>query len=186
MQPNNLSTIDIISGIFCKSTKRVLELSTQKTIKFSTTIQRISKVSLRPEIGSFVQFTGDYNGLAVMNFTSGAAMELYRSYMIAMGLPESDLAKEYTSSEVPDSIGEMTNQIMGQSLSMIEEKYDLTAYCGQPKALALNSAITLTIDSDYTENRRISFNIESHRFYLELSMEPIEFISIRREKQPAS
>ena len=81
--------------------------------------------------------------------------------------------------EVPDSISEFTNQIVGKTMNLIEKKYDLNAMSGQPKALALNSAITLIIDSDYRDNRRVVFSVGGHKFYLELAMEATEFISIK-------
>ena len=77
-------------------------------------------MSLRPEIGCFVQFNGDYSGLVVVNFSAGAAMDLYRSYMLVMGMPESELAKDATSAEVVDTMGEMTNQFMGKAMQMVE------------------------------------------------------------------
>ncbi|HHD64642.1 MAG TPA: DUF3334 family protein, partial [Desulfobulbaceae bacterium] len=49
-------------------------------MKFSTTFQSIPRVKLKPEVGCFVQFSGDSNGLVVMNFTGPAAMDLYTSY----------------------------------------------------------------------------------------------------------
>ena len=175
----NKATIDIVSEIFSEATKKTLEKGAQKAIKYSNTIQSIPKVCLKPEVGCFVQFTGDYNGLLVMNFSGDAALDLYKSYMTAMGLPEGELAKEYTSAEVVDTIGEMTNQIMGRAVRMVENKFDLTAYFGQPKALALNSAITLTPDLDYQDNRRIVFNMETNHFYMELALERTDFIKMK-------
>ena len=172
------ATIDIIAEIFCQAVKKTLDKSTKKSIKYSNTIQVIPKVSLRPEIGCFVQFTGDYNGLVVVNFSSGAAMGLYRSYMLAMGMSEGDLAKDSTSAEVVDTMGEMTNQFMGKAMQMVEGKFDLTSYIGQPKALSLNTAITLTPDLDFQDNRRLVFSLETHRFYMEMALERTEFVSL--------
>ncbi len=169
-------TIDIISKIFCVATKKVIETATKTNIVCIPTIQKIPKVSIRPSIGCFVQFSGDYNGLTVMNFSDRAAMTIYKNYMLNMGISEKELVSSYTSSDVPDSIGELTNQVMGQGLSMVEDKFMLSSFCGQPKALALNSAITLTIDSSYINNRRMAFVIDGNKFYLELSMESTEFI----------
>ncbi|MEA1933098.1 MAG: chemotaxis protein CheX [Thermodesulfobacteriota bacterium] len=171
-------TIDFISGIFCQATKKTLEKSTKKLIKYSDTIQSIPKISLKPELGCFVQFSGDYNGLIVMNLSAKAAMDIYRNYMITMGLPEDDLAKNFTSSEVVDTMGEITNQVMGRAMRMIESKYDLCASFGQPKSLALNNAITLTPEQRYSDNRRMVFAIGTDRFTIELSMEKTEFISL--------
>ncbi|MFZ5766953.1 MAG: DUF3334 family protein [Thermodesulfobacteriota bacterium] len=170
-------TIDIVANIFAQAIKKTLEKSTKKTIKYSTTFQAIPQVSLKPEVGCFVMFSGDYNGLVIMNFSAEAAMDLYRSYMTSMGLPEAELAKEHTSNEVIDTMGEMTNQMMGRAMSMVESKFDLTSYCGQPKALSLNNAITLTPEMDYQSNRRISFAIGTSRFHMELAMEQTEFVA---------
>ena len=171
-----IGAIDALTAIALQAVKEVIETNTKIPIHASSTVQRVPKVSMKPEIGCFVPFTGDYNGLVVMNFSAGAAMLLYRSYMMAMGLPEEDLAKEYTNVEVPDSIGEMINQIMGKITKLTQDAFGLSAYCSQPKALALNSAIILTIDTDYRENRRLSFSINNERFYFEIAMETADFI----------
>ncbi|MDX9786111.1 MAG: DUF3334 family protein [Desulfobacterales bacterium] len=171
-----IEAIDAVIGLCCKAVKEVLEINTRKEISFSKTIQKVPKVSLRPQIGCFVPFNGDYNGLVVINFSGGAALNLYKSYMTSMGLPEEELANDYTSVDVPDSLGEMVNQIMGKLTKLIEDRYDLSTVCGQPKALALNSAIILTIDSDFKENRRIAFAVDKQRFYFELAMESTKFV----------
>ncbi|PLX49010.1 MAG: DUF3334 domain-containing protein [Desulfobulbaceae bacterium] len=170
-------TIDTIASMLALAAKKTLEKSTKKKIKYSTTLIAVPKVCLKPDLGSFVQFSGDYNGLVVMNFTTEAALDLYRNYMLSMGLPEDELAKEATSSEVVDTIGELTNQIMGRAMQMVEAKFDLTSYFGQPKALALNSAIALTPDLDYQDNRRIALSVANNRFHIELALEKVEFIS---------
>lgn len=172
-------TIDVIANLFSQAIKKTLEKSTKKPIKYSTTFQIIPKVSLQPEVGCFVLFSGDYNGLVVMNFTSEAAIDLYRSYMLTMGLAESDLAKESTSNDVIDTMGEMTNQMMGRSIQMVESKYDLTANCGQPKALALNNTITLSPDMNFQDNRRVSFAIGNNRFHMELALEQTQFVQVK-------
>ncbi|MBU1171084.1 MAG: DUF3334 family protein [Proteobacteria bacterium] len=172
----NYKTIDRISSYLCEAVVTVLTASTQKKINYSPTIQSIPKVTMRPDIGCFVAISGDYNGLLVVNFSGKAAMNIYKSYMISMGLPENELSSHFTSNEVTDSIGEVVNQIMGEFMRVIEERFNLITFCGQPKVLALNSTITLSIDSDYRDNRRISFSIGHDRFQLELAMEQTEFI----------
>ncbi|MFC1523224.1 DUF3334 family protein [Thermodesulfobacteriota bacterium] len=174
------TTIDIISEILCQATKKTLDKSTKKTIKYAKTLQIIPEVSLKPDIGCFVPFSGDYNGLVVMNFSGDAALDLYRSYMTAMGLPPEELAKDFTSVEVIDTIGEMTNQIMGKAMQMVESKFDLTSYFGQPKALSLNTAITLTPNLDFQDNRRMVFSLETFRFYAELALEKTEFVPMKK------
>ena len=173
----SIGAIDALTAIASQAVKKVFEANTKLPIKVSSTVQKVPKVSMRPGISCFVPFTGDYNGLVVMNFSAGAAMLLYKNYMISMGLPEDELAKEYTNVEVPDSIGEMINQIMGKITKLTEDSFDLSAYCSQPKALALNCAIILTIETDYREHRRLSFSIKNEKFYFEIAMETSEFIA---------
>ena len=168
--------IDEISKLFLQTTQKTLETSTNQTVSFSPTIQKIPKVSMKPDLTCFVQFDGDYVGLVVLNFSASAAYEIYKKYMIAMGIPEDELAASISSPEVADSIGEITNQIMGQLIKDVEDHFELNANFGQPKALTLNSAITLVIDAHYAENRRLSFKIGNYSFRIEIAMEPTEFI----------
>ena len=171
-------SINEISKIFLKTAQHTLETSTKLEVAYSSTIQKTPKISMKPDLTSFVQFNGDYNGLVVINFSADAAFEIYKSYMKAMGIPKDELAKTVASPEVSDAIGEITNQIMGQVIKDIEEKYNLNAVFGQPKALTLNSSITLVINSDYREHRRLSFKIGNYSFRIELAMEHTEFILI--------
>lgn len=188
---SRLLGIDLICQVFCLATKKTLEKSTNLAITYSKTLQRIPRVSLKPELGCFVQFLGDYSGLLVINFTAAAAVDLYRNYMLTMGMPESGLAREATSGEVVDTMGEITNQIMGRAMRMVEAKFDLNSYFGQPKALSLSNGISLVPEASNTnsmsdnsedcifDNRRIVFKLEdSSRFYLEIAMERIEFIML--------
>lgn len=180
MLKQSYKTIDKMSGILCEAVESVLTACTKKTINYSPTIQGIPKITMRPDIGCFVTIGGDYNGLIVMNFSGSSALTIYKNYMLTMGIPESELVSHFTSNEVTDSIGEVVNQIMGEFMRLVGEKYSLVSKCGQPKVLALNSAITLTIDSDYRDNRRISFYIDHDRFQLELALEQTEFITLPR------
>jgi CheY-specific phosphatase CheX len=173
-----LVSIDEVSKIFLRSAQNTLAVSSGQEVTFSTTIQKIPKIAMKPDLTSFVQFTGDYNGLVVMNFSADAAFEIYKSYMEAMGMPEEELAVSVAAPEVTDTIGELTNQVMGQWIKDVEEKYNLNAEFGQPKALTLSSSITLIIDSDYGENRRLSFKIGNYNFRVGIAMEHTEFILI--------
>jgi CheY-specific phosphatase CheX len=171
-------SIDEISKIFLKTARNTLEISTQQEITYSSTIQKTPKVSMKPDLTCFVQFNGDYNGLVVINFSADAAFKIYKSYMTAMGMPKDEIAKTVFSPDVSDTIGEITNQLMGQLIKNVEEKYALNAEFGQPKALTLSSSVTLVIDSDYGENRRLSFRIGNYSFRIEIAMEHTEFILI--------
>ncbi len=174
-------TLNAVSKIICDSTKEVLDSITGKNIMFSKTIQKIPVIHLRPDIGCFVLFNGDYSGLMIINFTAEAAMAVYKNQMVQMGIPEEELAIEYTADEVVDSIGEIINQIIGMARRMIEDQYDLAATNTQPKAIALTTSIILTIDAPEFEKdlcRKLSFKIDGHPFHIELSMERTEFVSI--------
>lgn len=188
MDDSNLA-IDKITKVFCLAAKKTIEKGTKREIKYSKTVQKVQKVSLRPELGCFVQFSGDYNGLIILNFSAEAALILYRNYMLTMGLAEEDLAKNATSTEVVETMAELTNQIMGRAMQMAEQKYDLTSKFGQPKAVYLNSAIILSLenssggvkmspDSQYSDCRRIAFKIDNSRFHMEIAMEKSEFIEM--------
>jgi CheY-specific phosphatase CheX len=188
------NTLNSIARIFCDATKEVLGTSTGKEVTFANTIQKIPLVHLRPEIGCFVLFNGDYSGIMIMNFSANAAMEIYRNQMLHMGLPEEELATEYTADDVVDNIGETINQIIGNVRRKIENIYGLAASNTQPKAIALTTSIILTIDAHDIEKelcRRLSFKIGGHSFHIELSMEKTEFVSLdgrdvnEKAKRPA-
>ncbi len=178
MEISKNQSIDSIAKIFLKTTQNTLKKSTGKNITYASTIQKITKVAMMPDLTCFVQFDGDYVGLVIFNFSDEAAFDIYRQYMINMGMPEDGLATSISDPEVADTIGEITNQIMGQLVKAVEEKYDLNACFGQPKALTLSSAITLVINDQYTENRRLSFKINNHTFRIEIAMENTQFIDI--------
>ena len=178
MGNTNTLSIDEISKIFLTTAQKTLEKSTGQEVTFSSTIQKIPKVSMKPDLTCFVQFDGDYIGLVILNFSAEAAFEVYKKYMLTMGMPEDELAATIADPEVADTIGEITNQLMGQLIKDVEENYTLNAVIGQPKALTLNSAITLVIDAYYAENRRLSLKIGNYSFRIEIAMEHTEFVNI--------
>ena len=176
-----LNTINHVAKIFCEAVKDVLEASTASKISFSPTIQNIPSISLKPDVGCFVQFAGDYSGLFIMNLSGEAALEIYRRSLTYMGFPESDLAEDYASDEVVNCIGELINQIIGKARSMVEQEYGLTAENNQPKAITISTAITLSIATmlDKPRCRRLSFKTQdNHPFYVEMNMEQTEFIRL--------
>lgn len=181
--------IEQVAQAFCLATKNTLEKAIGHEVNYVKTIQNVPRVCIRPDLGCFVQFFGDYNGLVALSFSAEAAVYLYRNYMLTMGMPEEELVDDVTSAEVVDTIGEVTNQIMGRAMRMVEAKYDLNANFGQPKALTLNNGISLVPEASSAnvstvgnegifDNRRIVFKFEESRFYMEIAMERIEFISI--------
>lgn len=185
MNPQETPTVDLIAAILSEAVTYVLELSTRKTITHAETLQTIPKLIMRPDISCFVQLSGDFSGLIVFNFNDRTAVKLYQSYMISMGIPEEDLVKDFTSNEVTDSIGEIFNQVVGEFTRLIEAEFGLSILWGQPKVLALTSAITLTIDADYHENRRIAFSIDNDRFQAEVALEQTQFSSLPPFNRPA-
>lgn len=88
MKKNKPITTEDILIKLCNSVKNVLSTAAQTPIDYSPMIQRISKTSLKPDIGCFVLFDGAFSGLVVINFTADAALEVYQSYLMQMGIPK--------------------------------------------------------------------------------------------------
>src|SRR5664279_809107 len=88
-------TEDILRSL-CNSVTKVLTIATQSQIHYSGMVQRITKTCLKPDIGCFVLFDGGFSGLVVTNFSAAAAMELYESYMLNMGMAGDELASSHT------------------------------------------------------------------------------------------
>lgn len=180
-------TVDVVAEIFGRATSEVMSTATGVQVYFAHTIQQIPNIHLKPDIGCFVQFGGDYSGLMIINFSRNAAMEYYRQSMLGMGLPEEELAIDYASDEVVDSIGEVVNQIVGKARQQIQEQYGLSAYNNQPKAISILDSVTLTIDSlnlHRNQCRRLSFMIANKdSFHIELFIEQTEFILLSEVEQ---
>ena len=181
MKPGSDATINEIAQIFAEACKEIINRSTNTKITTAPTIQKVPTVFLKPDIGCFVQFSGDYSGLFIMNFSGPVALELYHKSMIFMGMPEDELASEFTADDVVDSIGELINQIIAKARSIIMQRYGLSASNPQPKAICISSVITMAIAAPLNrpQCRRIAFrSADNHAFHIEFSMEETEFISI--------
>ncbi len=181
MKAQKFNALNEIARITCSAGKEVLESATGSNISHSSIVQRIPVIHLKPDIGCFVQFYGDYSGLFIMNFSAEAGLELYRLAMTYMGLPEEELATSHTSDDVVNYIGELVNQVTGKIRRAIEERFDLTANNNQPKAIAISSAIKLSIATQLNSPkcRRLSFKTAGLKsFYIEISMEETEFIQL--------
>lgn len=175
-----VTTEDILLKL-CHSVSGVLSAATGKPVKYSAMVQRIQKTCLRPDLGCFVLFDGSFSGLVIINFSSGAAVELYREYMTNMGMPENELATQHTSDEVGDVMGELMNQIVGNFTSKIGKELQTVINQNQPKMMAINKSVTMSIDTnrDLTQSRRVSFTTaENNPFFLELAMDKTEFIKM--------
>ncbi|MBF0288365.1 MAG: DUF3334 family protein [SAR324 cluster bacterium] len=176
------NTVDAVSQIFGQATKQIVGGASGVEVYFAPTIQKIAGIHLKPDIGCFVQFSGDYSGLVIINFSRDAAMDFYRQSMLFMGLPEDELAIDHTADDVVDCIGEMVNQLVGKARLLVQEQYGLSAYNSQPKAICLMESVSLSIDSLATQKnqcRRLSFRMSGKfPFHIEIFLEYTEFIVV--------
>ena len=99
-----VSTDDMLL-MLCRSVTSVLATACASDIRYSAMVQKITRTGLKPDIGCFVLFDGGFSGLVVINFTAEAALEIYRTYLSHMGIPESELATQHTSDEVGNVLG---------------------------------------------------------------------------------
>lgn len=165
----------------CNSVTRVLNVATTCQIQYSGMVQRIKKTYLKPDIGCFVLFDGGFSGLVIINFSAAAAMELYRSYLLNMGMSESDLASSHTSDEVSNVMGELMNQVVGDFTGKVRRELQTHITQNQPKMLVLNKQVQLSVDAnlDNPQARRVTFYTASNNiFYLELAVDSTEFIKL--------
>ncbi|UXI02629.1 DUF3334 family protein [Photobacterium sp. TY1-4] len=186
MKKTKTITTDDILLKLCQSIATVLSTATDSQVGYSAMVQKINKTSLKPDIGCFVLFDGGFTGLVVNNFSQQAALELYQNYMLKMGIPEDDLAIHHTSDEVADVLGELMNQVVGDFTSKIRRELRISIMQNQPKMLALNKQILLSVDTnlDRPQARRVSFTTEKGNiFYLELAMDKTEFIQLEDFEQ---
>ncbi|MBC7683093.1 MAG: DUF3334 family protein, partial [Ferruginibacter sp.] len=119
--PVIFGTEDLLLSL-CNSVTRVLNVATNSHIHYSGMVQRISKTCLKPDIGCFVLFDGGFSGLVIINFTAEAAMELYETYLLNMGMPKEELVASYTSDEVSNVMGELMNQVVGDFTGKVQRE----------------------------------------------------------------
>ena len=179
-KPVVYGTEDLLISL-CNSVTNVLVAATHSQVRYSPMVQRISKISLKPDIGCFVLFDGGFSGLVVLNFAAQTAMELYESYMLNMNMPKEDLAISHTSDEVGNVMGELMNQIIGDFTSKVRRELQTHITQNQPKMLVLNKQVNLSVDTnlDKPEARRVTFYTgRENIFYLELAIDRTEFIKL--------
>ncbi len=180
MSQAKVGTEDILRNL-CNSVTKVLSIATQGQIRYSGMVQRINRTCLKPDIGCFVLFDGGFSGLVVINFTGAAAMEIYETYMLTMGMSKDDLANSFTTDEVSNVMGELMNQIVGDFTGKISRELQTHITQNQPKMLVLNRQVMLNIDTrlDEPESRRVTFFTgQNNIFYLEMSIDKTEFIKL--------
>lgn len=179
--PTTAQGTDDLLVSLCNSVTRVLNVATTSQIQYSGMVQRIQKTYLKPDIGCFVLFDGGFSGLVIINFSAAAAMELYRSYMLNMGMSESDLATSHTSDDVSNVMGELMNQVVGDFTGKIRRELQTHITQNQPKMLVLSKQVQLSVDAnlDNPQARRVTFYTASNNiFYLELAVDNTEFIKL--------
>ena len=175
--------------ILCKSIKNVLKKASNREITFSPLVQKIKKTCLKPDIGCITIFEGGISGLLIMNFSAEASLEIYRSYMLNMGMPENELSILHTSDDVANSLGELVNQATGKFKTDLKNELSVSIKLNQPKMLTINKDIIISIDTqiDDPQYRRVSFETENHHpFYVELGIERTEFEELfpfKKQKQ---
>ena len=173
-------TEDLLISL-CNSVTRVLNVATHSQIHYSGMVQRISKTCLKPDIGCFVLFDGGFSGLVIINFSASAAMELYQSYLLNMGMSKDDLVTSYTSDEVSNVMGELMNQVVGDFTGKVRRELQTHITQNQPKMLVLNKQVMLSVDAnlDKPEARRVTFYTGNNNiFYLELAIDRTEFVKL--------
>ena len=175
-----IKTTDFLLKL-CHSVTSVLTEATHHEINFSPMVQRITKTFLKPDIGCFVLFDGAFSGLVVVNFTADAAMEVYANYLLNMGIPQEELASNYTSDEVANVMGELLNQILGDFTSKLSQELHTSITQSQPKMMTLNRQVRISVNAnlDKPKAHRVSFYTENNNiFYIELAMDDTHFIQM--------
>lgn len=173
-------TEDLLLSL-CNSVTKVLNAATNGSVTYSGMVQRIQKTCLKPDIGCFVLFDGGFSGLVILNFTAPAAMELYQSYLLNMGMAKEDLATAHTSDEVANVMGELMNQVLGDFTSKVRRELQTHITQNQPKMLVINKQVVLSVDAnlDHPEARRVTFYTgRNNIFYLELAIDRTEFVKL--------
>jgi len=181
---NTIRKTEDVLSVLCTSVSSVLSKATASEIRYSPTIQKITKTCLKPDIGCFVLFEGAFSGLIIINMSASAAVEIYQSYMENMGMSEKDLAVNHTADEVSNTLGELMNQMVGNFQGQLELLADLSLYQTQPKMLVINKELVLSFNTnlDRPQSRRVVFTTEKRNtFYLEMSMEKTEFVFLDNE-----
>ncbi|WP_404418545.1 DUF3334 family protein [Marinospirillum sp.] len=174
-------TTEEVLLILCHSVTEVLGNAGNKEVSYSPMVQKINKTCLRPDIGCFVLFDGGFSGLVIINFTATSAMEIYRKYLLSMGMPEDELAQYHTADEVGNVMGEIMNQIVGDFTNKVRHQLKTSITQSQPKMMAINKQVQISVNTtlDQPQSRRVTFNTDSNNiFYLELSMDKTEFIKL--------
>ena len=166
----------------CDSVASVISTASGNKISYAPMVQTITKTTLTPDIGTFAMFTGSFSGMVVINFPKQTAMEIYSNYMTSMGIEEKDLAQNYTSEEVSNTLGELMNQVLGHYIRTVATTINAQISQSQPKMLALPRELQINFNMNLDNPRfaKISFlTARGNVFFMELAMDNVEFKLIR-------
>jgi CheY-specific phosphatase CheX len=176
------SSILAVSSLFALAVQEVLKSSCKLDVVAGKTVQFLSTIQISEDIGAFVCFNGNYSGLMVLNFEGAAALEIVKSLMLSMGMPDDEIPAHYMTDDVRSSIGEFVNHIIGNARAKIQKEYDLSANATIPAVIPIATPIGLFFKSAITEGHdciRLVFRTpENNRFHLELTMESSRFIGL--------
>lgn len=176
-KPKNVTYIDLFLRL-CDSVSSVISTASGDKISYVPMVQSITKTTLTPDIGTFAMFTGAFSGMVVINFPKETAMEIYSKYMTSMGIPEKEQAKNYTSEEVSNALGELMNQVLGHYIRSVATSLHAQISQSQPKMLALPRELQINFNMNLDNPRfsKISFLTErGNVFFMELAMDNVEF-----------
>jgi hypothetical protein len=160
-------TEDLLMSL-CNSVTRVLSVATQSQVHYSGMVQRISKPASSPTLAALCCSMAASRAWSSSTFGL-AAMELYQSYLLSMGMSKEDLVSSYTSDEVSNVMGELMNQVVGDFTGKIRRELQTHITQNQPKMLVLNKQVMLSVDAnlDNPEARRVTFYTGNNNiFYL--------------------
>lgn len=187
VENKTITSADIMLTL-CDSTSYVMNSATNTQVQYTPMVQKITQTTLRPDIGTFVLFTGSFSGMVVINFPKETAMELYTNYMTNLGMRKEELAQNYTSEDVSNCLGELMNQILGHFTAHISNTLHTAINQSQPKMLSLPHEVQISINMslDNPVIRRVTFSTASGNvFYVELAMDDTEFTAIREFEEHA-
>ncbi len=179
------TTVDVLK-ILCEAVKTTLEEATNSKITYSSTFIKTGKTCLRPDVGCFVLFGGGFTGLVAMNFSAESALEIYKKYHLAMGIPEEELSVSYVSSEVADTMGELMNQSVGKFQRLLKSEFGISVTQNQPKMVSLNQPMRISLEAEVERPQymRVEFRTQDNNlFYLETTFEKVEFIVVERPQK---
>ncbi len=170
------STLDFVK-IFTRSIRELIQGSSGVKLHVSKTAMQIQGISITGDIGAFVSFNGDYNGIMILNFEGEAALEIVAGYLTKLGLGPEDIPRIFQNDEVRNNIGEITNQIIGKCRTQVQDLIDLSARANIPAVVPISVPIGLSMDtkgSSSLECVRVAFTTEKrNKFHMELALEPM-------------